>query len=228
MRKIAGILGLLVLSNTVNAEDQAPQLLDKVIFQVSAKQWVSTQTALLTVEINATLSNADLVQARKEIMDKLNMIAKGDWHLTRFDRSQDNSGLEKLNVEAEIRVAQDKLTNIYGDAKKVSKPGANYQIKTIEFKPSLEDTQAVKTKLREQLYQQINAEITRINAIYPSQHYSVSQVVFADGEAQTAVPQAYAMRKMNALAMEVPSVTVSNELMMTAMAEVASNRAKGN
>jgi hypothetical protein len=229
MRKLAGILGLLALHTAVYAEVVPPQLLDKVIFQISAKQWVTTQTALLKVEINATLSNADLIQARKDIMDKLNVITKGDWHLTQFERTQESSGLEKLIVEAEVRVAQDKLTNIYGDAKKVSKPGANYQVRTVEFKPSLDDIQQVKTKLREQLYQQVNAEMTRINAVYTAQHYSLSRILFIDGEA-SPVPQAYAMRKMNIemAAAPMPSLAISNELTMTAMAEVASNRLKGN
>lgn len=231
MRKITGLFGLLVLNSVVFAENQPLQLLDRVIFQVSAKQWVSTGTALLRLEINATLNNADLVQARKTIMDKLNIIAKGDWHLTQFDRSQDSSGLEKLRVEAEIRVAQDKLTNIYADAKKVSKPGANYQVMNIEFKPGLDDIQAVKAKLREQLYQQVNAEIARINAVYPAQHYSLSQLVLVDGEAVMPMPQALSMRKASMVAMENAApmpLAVSNELTMTAMAEVASNREKGN
>lgn len=231
MRKITGLLGLLALNGAVCAHNQPFPLLDKVIFQISAKQWVTTETALLRVEINATLNNADLVQARKDIMDKLNVIAKGTWHLTQFDRSQDNSGLEKLRVEAEIRLPQDQLTNIYGDAKKVSKPGANYQIMNVEFKPDLADIQAVKAKLREQLYQQVNAEITRINTVYPEQHYSLSQVIISDGEVSTPMPQALSMRKMN-VAMEAAvspmSLALSNELTMTAMAEVASNRQKGN
>ena len=81
----------------------AVMVLDKVSFQVSSKQWVSTDTALVTVNINATLSNADLVQARANIMNGLNKIAKGEWHLTQFVRSQDTSGLEKLFVEAQVR-----------------------------------------------------------------------------------------------------------------------------
>ena len=88
-----------------------------MLFQVSSKQWVTTQTAILNVNINVTLNNADLVKARADIMDSLNKIAKGDWHLIEFDRSQDSSGLEKLYVQAQARVDQASLTDIYQNAK---------------------------------------------------------------------------------------------------------------
>ena len=92
MNKIAGMLAALTLNISFAAEIPPEVMLDKVAFQVSAKQWVSTKTALLSVNINATLTNADLVKAREAIMDSLNNIAKGDWHLIQFDRSQDSSG----------------------------------------------------------------------------------------------------------------------------------------
>ena len=81
--------------------------MDKVLFQISARQWVSTQSALLTVNINATLNNADLVKARADIMNNLNTIATGEWQLTQFDRSQDSSGLEKLYVAAQARILKE-------------------------------------------------------------------------------------------------------------------------
>ena len=131
MKKIAGIFAALVFSFAASAMEASTQpelILDTVVFQVAAKQWVGTQTALLTVSINATLTNADLIKARKDIMDKLVKIAPGEWHLTQFDRSQDNSGLEKLYVQAEARIPQSSLTSVYQNAKSVSLPGASYNI----------------------------------------------------------------------------------------------------
>ncbi len=130
---------------------------------------VSTQTALVTVNINATLSNSDLVKARADIMDKLAKISAGDWHLTQFDRSQDSSGLEKLYVQAQARVAQANLTTNYQNAKSVSKPGASYEIGTIEFKPSLDEVQQVRAQLRERIYQQARDELARLNKVYTGQ-----------------------------------------------------------
>jgi hypothetical protein len=231
MRKIAWMLGLMVLTPFAWADNETPDLvLDKIFFQVSAKQWVTTQTALLNVSINATLSNADLVKARADIMDSLNKIAKGEWHLVQFDRSQDSSGLEKLYVQAQARVDQSALTNIYQNAKSVSKPGAQYEISGVEFKPSLEETQVVRAKIREQLYQQVNDEINRMNKAYPKQNFSVSNLVFVEGDNIPQQPRAYQAKEMNALTMAAAPapLTVSNELILTAMVEAASNRKQGD
>lgn len=208
-----------------------PQLvLDKVVFQVSAKQWVTTQSALLGVNISVTLANADLVKARADIMEHLNKIAQGDWHLLAFDRSQDSSGLEKLDVQAQVRVDQTALTDIYQNAKSVSVPGAKYEVASVEFKPSLEETQGVLAKVRDQLYQQVNDEIARMNKAYPTQNYSVSNLVFVSGDnPPVQTPRAYQAKEMNGMVMmagsaAAPALTVSNELTLTAMVEAASNR----
>lgn len=230
MKHAVGILALMVSSSFALADDDVPQLvLDKVLFQVTAKQWVTTQTALLSININATLNNADLVKARADIMTRLNKIAKGDWHLLAFDRSQDSSGLEKLFVQAQARVEQSSLTDIYQNAKAVSMPGAQYEVSDVEFKPSLEETQLVRAAVREKLYQQVNDEIARMNKAYPTQSYSVSNLVFVDGN-NPQPPVAYQAKTINTMAMAAAPapITVSNELVLTAMVEAASNRKQGN
>jgi len=230
MRKVSGVLALMMFSPFLIAGDDAPKLtLDKILFQMTSKQWVSTHTALLQVSINVTLNSADLVKARANIMERLNKIAKGDWHLVQFNRSQDSSGLEKLYVQAQARVDQSALTNVYQNAKSVSIPGAKYDVSGVEFKPSLEETQLVRSQVREQLYRQVNDEMTRINKVYPEQKYSVNHLVFI--EANDGVqPRAYQAKTMNTMALAAsPSpLAVSNELVITAVVEAASNRKEGN
>lgn len=233
MKKIAAVFALLVLSPLANAVDWPSKLvMDKVVFQVSAKQWVTTQSALLSVNINATLTKADVVNARAEIMDNLNKIAKGEWQLTQFDRSQDSSGLEKLYVAAQARIPQTYLQNIYQSAKNITKPGASYEINGVEFKPSLEELQQVKLQLRERLYEQIANELSRLNKVYTNQNYSIHRIFFFDGDQALPMAKAYQSREMNTMALNAvatPSaVTVSNELIMKAMVELASNRQEGN
>jgi len=232
MRQVAGMLALMTISPLALAADIIiPQLvLDRVLFQVSSKQWVTTQTAILNVNVNVTLSTADLVKARADIMDSLNKIAKGDWHLVEFNRSQDSSGLEKLYVQAQARVDQSVLTDIYVNAKTVSMPGAKYEVSGVEFKPSLEETQAIRVKVREKLYQQVNEELSRMNKAYPTQNYSVSNLVFVEGDSPPVEARAYQAKEMNTMAMAAAPapLTVSNELVLTAMVEAASNRKQGN
>lgn len=227
MKKYALLFALAIFCPLSQATTKL--VMDKVVFQTSAKRWVSTQTALLTVTVNATLSNADLVKVRAEIMANLNKIAAGEWQITQFDRSQDTSGLEKLTVSAQTRVQQTGLQDIYQSAQKVSKPGSTYLVNTVEFKPSMEEIQQVKAQLREMLYQQINGELGRLNKAYPEQKYSVHEIAFYEGDQPTSP-----MAKMNqsrelktmVLAASLP-ISVSNELILTAVAELASNRQSG-
>jgi hypothetical protein len=227
MKKIAATLLCSLLSALSIAGDCSLRLaLDKVVFNVSAKQWVSTQTALVTVNVNATLTNADLVKARGDIMTRLAQIAAGEWHLTQFDRSQDSSGLEKLFVEAQVRIPQASLTDIYHHAKDVSKPGATYTVNGVEFKPSLQEIQKVKAQVRDSLYQQVNDELARMNKVYPNQNYTVNRLYILDGDS-IPQPKAYQAREMNTMVMasaQAPSLAVSNEIVMSAMVEAGSNR----
>jgi hypothetical protein len=228
MKYLASMLGFMALTPLSLVANTVPRLvLDKVGFQVSAKQWVSTQTALLSVSINVTLTNADLVKARNDIMTRLNKIAAGDWHLIQFDRSQDNSGLEKLYVQAQARVNQSVLTDIYQSAKSTSVPGAQYSISGVEFKPSLEEIQTVRATIRDNLYQQVNQELARMNKAYPTQNYSVSNLVFLEGD-NPQPPVAYGAKTLNTMVMAAASspapLSVSNELVLTALVEAASNR----
>lgn len=233
MKTTTGML-LCILSMNVSADSIPFPLevpLDKIAFQVSAKQWVTTKTALLSVNVNATLTDSDIVKTRTEIMDTLGKIAQGEWHLLQFDRSQDSSGLEKLYVQAQLRVDQSNLTNIYKTAKDLSKPGANYEIGSIDFKPGLDEVQAVQAQLREALYQKANDELARMNKVYATQHYTINNLVFIDGDSP---PPVMPMAKMQAqeanytmMAAAAPaggSIAVSNELTLSAIVQAASNR----
>lgn len=222
-----GLLGAFLLSTTVFAAPQLPpseQRLDTIAFQLTAKKWVTTNTALLTVKMNATLNNADLVKTRADMMTRLGKIATGDWHVTRFDRSQDSSGLEKLAVDAQVRVPQANLTTVYDSAKAVSKPGATYEIASIDFTPGLEEIQAAKGALRKDLYQSVLKEVQLINQVYTKQQFTLNNLIFFDGNQPPQPRMAQSAGMMNTMVMQAPSVSVSNELMMTAVVQVAANR----
>lgn len=227
MKQGIALFILMTMHALAMAEKSLPPLmLDTIRFQLAEKQWVTTQTALLEVTVNMTLNNADLIKARATIMTNLNKIAQGDWHITQFDRSQDSSGLEKLVVHAEARIAQNQLTNLYHDAKKVSMPGAQYAIASIDFKPSLEENQSVRALLRTRLYQKINEELARINKAYPLQHYTVKQLMFQEGNNFLGQSPRFEAKAVMALAdtTNSPTLTTSDEIILNAIVDVAANR----
>lgn len=200
--------------------------LDHVKFQLTSKAWVSTTTAKVSVSVNATLNDTSLVEARNNIMSNLDKIAQGKWHITAFNRSQDSSGLERLYVTAEARVPEQSLTKINTLAKSVSQPGARYRIQNIDFTPQLSEVEKVKARVRETIYSQANDEITRLNKQYPKQKYSLHGVVFLGPNVAMMLPRAKTKR-MNTMVMAAqaaPSIAVSNEVKLTALIDVASDR----
>jgi hypothetical protein len=230
MNKAVWALFLVLFSANVLADNNQDKLqLDMVGYQVTARQWVNTTSALVDVTVNASLNNSDLVKARSEIMSQLNTIAKGQWHITSFNRSQDSSGLEKLTVQAQARVDQALLPNIYKQANSVSKPGLSYAVSSIQFTPSLEEFEKAKAELRKTLYDQASQELSRLNKVYTGQQYNVYRLNFTEGDAKPQPHLLKAREMMNTMVMPAaaPSMSVSNELMITANVVVASNRKQG-
>jgi hypothetical protein len=154
--------------------------LNEVTFRLSAEEWVQTTSAKLMVEIHATLDKKTLAQMRQQIMVNLNKIAQGNWHITNFERSQDNSGLEKLYVVAEARVNESALTNVNTEAEKLSEPGVKYKIQNIDFTPSMADMEKAKMDLRKTIYHDAQAEITTLNSVYPAQKYVLHGIQFGE------------------------------------------------
>lgn len=194
--------------------------LDKVDFQLSAKQWVKTNSALLQVHISATLNDADVVKARANIEDNLLKISQGQWQITQFDRSQDESGLAKLEVQAQARVPLEQLNNVYAQATKVSRAGENYSILQVDFKPSFQELQTAKNQLRVTLYKKVGQEIDALNQAFPEQHYSVHQLDFIDNNQVSSSDVKSQALMLNA----IPVVTVSNEITLVVIVDVASSR----
>src|SRR5436190_23068731 len=118
MRKWLGVLVGIFFTLPVWAETNVEPLLNKVALQLTAEQWVATKTALVTVGINASVSDSDLGKIQSNILDKLNQLAgKQEWHIVSFDRSQDQSGLERVQVSAQARLPEAALAGIRDKAK---------------------------------------------------------------------------------------------------------------
>lgn len=214
-------LSIMAPLTALSAHGKAHSDINKVIYRVSGEQWVTTDTVNVLVGINATLDKAGLSKARHEIMGNLQKIANGTWHITRFDRSQDSSGLERLSVQAEARLAQDGLSNLRDNAKKVTHPGTKYRISQIDFTPSFQEVEKQRQTLRQQLYQQVKAEIARLNGVFPQQHYSLKRLNFVPGA--MPMPRAAESRRMKmSLMATAPAIQVSNKIRMTALAVLSS------
>src|ERR1700722_16290344 len=137
-------------------------ILNKVTTRFSAEQYVATRTALVTVGISAGVNDTGLQTIQDEVLKKLNDLSnKGEWHIISFDRSLDQSGLEKVVMQGQARLPSSALSNLRDKAKSMSKPGETFTLDNVEFTPSEQELRDANTTLRGQIYQQAKDEIDR-------------------------------------------------------------------
>lgn len=226
-----GLLLAFIFNTTLIAANLPIEIqpLDEVNFKLTERAWVSTEQALLKVNVHATLQDTNVIKIRANILNNLQKIASGEWHITQFDRSQDNSGLEKLLIQAELRINESKLTQVYKQTKDLSKPGVSYEIAGVEFKPSIEDLEKTRVSLREKIYQDALHEIERLNKIYTNQSYTLNNIVFFENaiDQEPRILRREMVTTMAESAGAPPpeaNVSLSNELILTAIVRLASNR----
>ena len=188
-----------------------------VTFELTTQQWVETKTAKVTVQVNATLDEAGLANSHQDISTKLTKISnKGTWHITAFNRSKDESGLEKLTVSAEARLAESELASLRDNATKVSKPGETFTIDSIDFSPSEEEIEQAQESLRQVIYGQAKDELGKLNS-YPDDKFFLHTINFAAGPIPRMAPQTESFQAKNLPAGGYsPPMTVSDQLKMTA------------
>ena len=78
---------------------------DRVVFDVSAEDWVTTKTAHVSVTVEAAVNASTAGTMREDMIKMVNNLAKADWRLTSFDRSQDQTGMERWSVIFETRAS---------------------------------------------------------------------------------------------------------------------------
>lgn len=223
VKKLGCLLAFFMCTPLMALADNARPPLDEITFVLTQQAWAKTDTANVTVAINAALDKTSLTTMRGTIMNNLNKIAPADWHLVQFQRSQDSSGLEKLSVEAEARVKETALNTINAQALSVSKPGSNYKIQSVDFTPTIADVEKIKQTLRDALYQQINTEIALLNKTYSTQKYMLHGVRFTD----YAPPHTQMLMQVaapRAMAEVATTNTVSQMVTLTAEVDIASER----
>lgn len=221
MRAIClGLLGLSLMS-PVWADSNLEPLLNQVSLQFSAEQWVTTKSAVVTVGVNASVSDSGIEKLQSEVLSKLNQISnKGEWHIVSFNRNQDQSGLERIQISAQARLVTADLNGLRDKAKAISKPGETFTIDNVEFSPSADELRAANTALRNDIYQQIRTELTDINKFYPESKYYLHNVNFLN----EVIPQPMAMYKVANGASEASrasNLAVGDKLKITATVVLA-------
>ncbi|MDX1902390.1 MAG: hypothetical protein SFW66_10400 [Gammaproteobacteria bacterium] len=211
----------IVCSGVVFADNNFEPLLDKVTLSFNADKWVVAGAALVTVGINLSLSDQDMGHVQSGILEKLDKIAtKADWHIVAFNRTQDESGLEKIQASAQARLPEKILAGLRDRAKALSKPGQTFTIDDIQFTPSEQEKRDAYVALRSNIYQQIKTELAQLNQMYPEQKYSVHEIHFVD---QTPVgTMANVMMSKQAMVAASPELPIGDQMKLNASVVLAS------
>jgi hypothetical protein len=180
---------------------------DSVSFMLSAEGWATTTTARVIVSVDAAVTGAAAGNARADMQKAVGSVAKADWRLTDFARSQDTTGLERWNASFEARIPEGELGGIHDAAKKASKAGMQLTVEEVAFDPTLAEVENVKAKLRADLYKQANDQLGTINTAIPGRQYRITAIDFMNN----AMPHMPMMRPM----------AMAKNMAMTASAGVA-------
>lgn len=193
-------------------------LVNTVTLQLKSEQWLTTKTALVSVTVNAALTDQGIDKIQADVMQRLTQVAKADWHIVAFNRQQDKTGLEGVIIRAQARVAQSDLSGLRNAAKNISKPGESFNIDNVEFTANEDETRAANVALRNDIYQQAKREIDTLNNVYPTQKYYLHQIDFVQTPIVMPMAVAYATKSANNAA----PLTVGNKAELQATVVIAS------
>lgn len=182
LKRISFILLLiaLIVPSSIQAQDLHPfsKPDDTVSLSLSAEDWVTTKTARVVVMIEAAVSSSNAGSMRAEMMKSVNELAKADWRLTSFNRSLDQTGLERWSTSLEARLPESDLSSLNDNSKKLSKAGMQLSIGQIDFSPTLEETETTRAQLRTKIYKDINDTLSTLNTAFPGRNYRVGNIEF--------------------------------------------------
>jgi len=198
--------------------------LNQVMFRLTAEQWVSSKTALVTIGINAGVSDVGVEKLQTQVLSKLQKISdQGEWHIISMERNQDQSGLEKVQMQAQARLSTAALSGLRDKAKSISQPGETYTLDNLQFSPSEEELRIANANLRASIYSQAKDELERLNKAFPDQKYVIHNIDFV-GNLMMAAPMVqntYMAMKMNQGNAPLP-LAVGDKLSVGATVSLAS------
>ncbi|MEE3625980.1 hypothetical protein UCD39_18660 [Nitrospirillum sp. BR 11752] len=155
----------------------APPVQDQVTLTLMAEDWVKTDTARVSLTVDAGggsagSARADILKAAQSVSDK------GEWRVVAFDRQQDAAGLDQWRAELETRLPEAQLGGLADRARQASRPGLQIRVAGMDFTPTLAEQEAVRSRLRETLYRRVNDEMKGLNTAFPGRDFRVGRVDF--------------------------------------------------
>ncbi len=204
------------------ADTNCASVLPQVSLQLTAEQWVTTQTARVSVSLDALLNKNQLAKAQENFQAALKRIApEGVWHITEFSRAPSKTNLEQLHAMAEARLSDNALAGLRERASAQNGEGQTYIVQDIIYSPTTDEISNAYAQLRAQIYNQTKAELDRLNAVYPKAGYGLYNINFTSVNIQPGPIMMKIAGEMNAAARETGNVSLSQKLTQDAVVVLA-------
>lgn len=222
------LLALLLAAPLAARADEARLPPDQVTLSLSTEGWVEAAKARVRIAVDSAKTGDEAANLRSELKASLaKLLPDAEWHVTGFDRSRDQTGLERWHLEAETRVPEAALDGLYDRAKAQSRPGEQVSVAAIDFTPELAEREAVMANLRAKIYAQAKEELSRLSSVYPDRSFRLRDVNFIQGPMPMAAAPMTKMARAAAAPEAAPaSIGVAEHVELTANVVLAAELPK--
>ncbi len=194
MRHVFLVLLLAALPASASAQVM-PRPDDAVSLSLSAEGWVTTRTARTVIMVNAAVSSETAGKTRAAMLKAVRKLAPdAEWRLISFHRSQDKSGLENWRTRFEARLPEKALGGLGERTQKASRAGMKLSVSTVDFTPTLAETEAARAALRQNIMRQATSELKAVNEAFPGRHFRVMQIAFGGAKIRPGNPRTAMMK----------------------------------
>lgn len=227
MRRLtAALLPILLLAPGIAAAQGAttiirpPPVMDEVTLELSAEDWVVTETALVTVTADAAATDAQTGVARGDLLAAVSqLVPQAEWRIVSFDRFTDQAGLDRWQAVAQARLPETEVGGLGEKARELSRPGLQLRVRSIEFTPTLAEVEAVRARLRAEIYRRADEEIAALERSFEDRDFRIGAIRFQENGMPPMQVQAMMSRGAASEAMDKATaapVSVSEKLKVTA------------
>jgi hypothetical protein len=232
MRRLtAALLPILLLAPGIAAAQgattiiQPPPVMDEVTLELSAEDWVVTETALVTVVADAAAADAQAGVARGDLLAAVSgLVPQAEWRIVSFDRFTDQAGLDRWQAVAQARLPETEVGGLGEKARELSRPGLQIRVRSIEFTPTLAEVEAVRARLRAEIYRRADEEIAALERSFGDRDFRIGAIRFQESGMPPMPVQAMMSRGGVPEAMDKAAaapVSVSEKLRVTAFVSLS-------
>jgi len=157
--------------------------MDDINLSFTVEDWINSNTAEVTMTVNASTEGQDGLDLRTEIKEALESLVDTEWRFIDISRNTGRSGLEEWNVTAQARVEEKDLNNLPSRAKELGRKGLQYRVGNVDFTPTKTQFEDLYRHLRSKINELIKTELSTLETELPDRKWRVGAVNYNFGSA---------------------------------------------